>query len=106
MKKKLIDRDGNPYIENESWPAGGGLDSRCSYNNECIKAYDLADIDEMGKYLKKFESHSQYEAYAASPAFLCPNVSICVNEKDVHYTQFIHVSSVTLNKNELTLPQD
>ena len=53
LNETMIDRDGNPYIEDESWPAGGGLDSRCSYNNECIKAYDLVDIDEMGKYLKK-----------------------------------------------------
>lgn len=47
MSKKnyLIDRDGNPYIEDESFPAGGGLDKRCDFNAEAVKAFD-----EMGSY--------------------------------------------------------
>ena len=41
----------------------------------------------MGKYLKKFENHSQYESYIATD-FVKPNVSICVQEGDVHYNPF------------------
>lgn len=41
----------------------------------------------MGKYLKKFETHAQYEAYTADTAnFILPNVSICDNvPNEVHY---------------------
>ena len=38
---KLIDRNGNPYVEGESFPAGGGLDARCEHNEIALKAYDL-----------------------------------------------------------------
>jgi len=37
----------------------------------------------MGKYLKKFENHSAYEA--AESGLILPNVSLCVQEHDVHY---------------------
>jgi len=52
MSKKnyLIDRDGNPYIENESSPAGGGLDKRCDYNKEAVHAFDL-DVYDCADYL-------------------------------------------------------
>ena len=43
----------------------------------------------MGKYLKKFENHSQYENYIASD-FAKPNVSICVQENEVHYNPYVH----------------
>ena len=45
MSKKnyLIDRDGKPYIQDESWPAGGGLDRRCDYNKEALQAFDSED---------------------------------------------------------------
>lgn len=40
----------------------------------------------MSKYLKKFENHTQYESYTADTAnFIKPNVSLCVNENEVHY---------------------
>ena len=47
MSKKnyLIDRDGKPYVEDESWPAGGGLDRRCDYNQDALKAFDLDTFD-------------------------------------------------------------
>lgn len=35
------------------------------------------------KYLKKFENNSAYEA--AEGSLILPNVSLCVNENDVHY---------------------
>ena len=37
----------------------------------------------MGKYLKKFENHSAYEA--AESSLILPNVSLCVSEGDVYY---------------------
>lgn len=36
------------------------------------------------KYLKKFENHSQYEAYLEEGMIL-PNVSYCEDNNDVHY---------------------
>ena len=39
----------------------------------------------MGKYLKKFENHTQYETYINSEYAVLPNVSICVQQDDVHY---------------------
>ena len=43
----------------------------------------------MGKYLKKFESHSQYESYIATD-YVKPNVSLCVQENHVHYNPIPH----------------
>ena len=44
----------------------------------------------MAIYLKKFENHSQYAAYTADTAnFILPNVSLCVNEGDVHYNPYV-----------------
>lgn len=37
----------------------------------------------MSKYLKKFENHAAYEA--AKSGLILPNVSLCVNENEVHY---------------------
>ena len=41
----------------------------------------------MGKYLKKFQNHSQYESYIATN-YVKPNVSYCVSENEVHYNPF------------------
>lgn len=41
----LVDGDGKPYVEDESWPAGGGLDRRCDYNQDALKAFDLNTFD-------------------------------------------------------------
>lgn len=45
----LVDGAGMPYVENESLPAGGGLDSRCSYNDDAVHAFDSED---WGYYLE------------------------------------------------------
>ena len=37
------------------------------------------------KYLKKFETHEDYEEYVTGGTFLKPNVSYCEDVKDVHY---------------------
>ena len=39
------------------------------------------------KYLKKFENHTAYEA--AESGLILPNVSLCVQENDVHYNPFV-----------------
>lgn len=37
------------------------------------------------KYLKKFDTHSDYEAFTGGTDFILPNISVCVNENEVHY---------------------
>ncbi len=39
----------------------------------------------MGKYIKLFNSHSDYEDFTESEDLILPNVSRCDSEKDVHY---------------------
>ncbi len=42
----------------------------------------------MKEYLKLFETHADYEAYAQSGDMLKPNVSYCENDDEVHYNPF------------------
>lgn len=44
----------------------------------------------MGKYIKEFQTHAEYEAYAADTEnFITPNVSYCVDTfNEVHYSPF------------------
>ena len=44
----------------------------------------------MGKYLRKFDTHSQYEMYINSQDKLLPNVSLCEDQKDLHYNKKPH----------------
>ena len=39
----------------------------------------------MGKYLKKFDTHSEYNTYITGSDKVLPNVSYCVDNNDVHY---------------------
>lgn len=39
----------------------------------------------MGKYLKLFDTHSDYNTYINSQDKILPNVSYCENENEVHY---------------------
>ena len=45
----------------------------------------------MGKYLKEFETHTEYENYTADTAnFILPNVSYCVDTpNEVHYNPYV-----------------
>jgi hypothetical protein len=43
------------------------------------------------KYLKKFNQHSLYENYALSSDFVKPNVSLCLQEDEVHYSQYVPI---------------
>jgi uncharacterized protein (TIGR02145 family) len=40
----------------------------------------------MSVYLKEFSTHAEYEQYINGSDVILPNVSICTNEGDVHYT--------------------
>ena len=40
------------------------------------------------KYLKKFETHTEYETYKDSEDYLTPNVSYCVDRNDVHFEKY------------------
>ena len=40
------------------------------------------------KYLKKFETHAEYEAYKNSQDYLTPNVSYCVDRDEVHFGKY------------------
>jgi len=44
----------------------------------------------MGLYLKKFENHTDYEAFTATSEFIKPNVSYCEQENEVHYNPYVH----------------
>ena len=46
------------------------------------------------KYLKLFQNHGEYEAFASGGTMLKPNVSHCVNENDVHYNPRHNYSKV------------
>ena len=37
-------------------------------------------------YLKMFETHSDYALYASSENFIKPNVSMCIQEEEAHFT--------------------
>jgi hypothetical protein len=39
----------------------------------------------MGKYLKLFETYTQYEQYITGDTVVLPNVSHCIQEEEVHY---------------------
>ena len=41
------------------------------------------------KYLKKFETDSQYVSYIQGGGVALPNVSLCVNENEVHYNPIV-----------------
>ena len=43
----------------------------------------------MAIYLKKFENHTQYENYINGSGAILPNVSLCVNENEVHYNPWV-----------------
>ena len=43
----------------------------------------------MGKYLKKFDTHTEYETYIEGENVILPNVSYCDDNKDVHYNPIV-----------------
>ena len=53
MKNRFyIDENGKPYIENVSWPAGGGLLNICDYNADALYAFnEIGKRDAIAEYL-------------------------------------------------------
>ena len=52
-KNNYIDENGKPYIEDVSWPAGGGLHKDCDHNTEALHAFnELQDFERIGEYLE------------------------------------------------------
>lgn len=43
----------------------------------------------MGKYLKLFETHSEYLAFTQTEDFILPNVSYCEDNNEVHYNPYV-----------------
>ena len=41
------------------------------------------------KYLKKFDTHSDYQTYITGQSKELPNVSLCVQENEVHYNPYV-----------------
>lgn len=41
------------------------------------------------KYIKKFSNHSSYELFKLGREFVKPNLSLCIEEDELHYTQYI-----------------
>ena len=44
----------------------------------------------MGKYLKLFKTHTEYQTYSGGGDMILPNVSYCKNENEVHYNPYVH----------------
>lgn len=62
--KYLVDGAGNPYIENESFPPGGGLDKRCRYNADALYAFNVVkDRDKIYDYMKERNYHACISLY-------------------------------------------
>lgn len=65
----------------------------------------------MGKYLKKFDNHAQYDAFIGGGVeaveqygeFILPNVSHCVEENEVHYNP-LSLLTVTYNVTDASNP--
>ena len=53
----------------------------------------------MGKYLKLFETHAEYETYSGGEMIL-PNVSYCEDDKDIHYNPYIKPFFCKLKQND------
>ena len=43
----------------------------------------------MGKYIKLFQTHSEYETYIGGGEAILPNVSYCKDNNDVHYNPYV-----------------
>ena len=58
----------------------------------------------MGKYIKLFNSHSEYTAFTQTEDFIKPNVSHCIQQNDVHYNPYIAPLTVTYNVTDASQP--
>ena len=56
----------------------------------------------MAIYLKKFSTHSEYDAYINGSDAILPNVSICTTESDVHYNPYVEPETRVVAKFNVT----
>ena len=56
----------------------------------------------MAKYLKSFNTHSDYLAFTQTANFVLPNVSYCVQQDEVHYTPAVTNLQDAYNRCQLT----
>lgn len=56
----------------------------------------------MGKYIKKFDTHSDYEDFLETEDFIRPNVSYCVDNVEVHYNPIETRVVVKYNVTDIT----
>ena len=61
----------------------------------------------MGKYIKLFDTHAEYETFKQTSDFIFPNVSHCIEEQHVHYnpydTRLRIVYNITDTDNETSI---
>ena len=59
----------------------------------------------MGKYLKKFENHTEYETYINGSDVALPNVSLCVQQNEIHYNSIVPPMNLITYTATAILPQ-
>lgn len=52
-------------------------------------------------FIKRFNSHSEYDTFVQSEDFVIPNVSQCLTEWDIHYNT--RATGVTLDEDSITI---
>lgn len=61
----------------------------------------------MLKYLKKFQTHNEYDTYINGEDAALPNVSYCVAQRDVHYNPYVEIERkiiAIVNATSITSP--
>ena len=61
----------------------------------------------MSQYLKKFDTHAEYDDYINSSSFVMgddPNVSVCVSQNDVHYNKVIPLPKLSFKFKNIVTP--
>lgn len=50
----------------------------------------------MAKYLKKFNTHSEYNDFINGENKILPNISYCIDENDSHFNKFVETKTVAI----------
>lgn len=61
----------------------------------------------MSVYLKKFDTHAEYDDYINSSSFVMgddPNVSVCVSQNDVHYNKAVPLPKLSFKFKNIVKP--
>lgn len=57
----------------------------------------------MATYLKKFDTHSSYEEFIGGEEYITPNVSVCVEENDVHLNDELNILTFFAEEDNSTI---